>query len=354
MQRCVLRRASFSLPSGDELEGQILLNRFRKRHGDGKGRSWVPHAITASRLQGWIVVGGILLGAAVFIGPWLVDEYREMLGYKFVPVPPSAMPHTSPVWWENEWRKGNPLWRAGESTSTFYRGPFDFVRAVTGRDIYDGNAFKRGRDCKRRPRALVPLCGDSPIVKELAVRGFEVDAVDASETAIRACVERTERALEIDVYKRIHLHWRDIFAPELWQGPLQDVKFDFIYERQAMTSLNREQREDYAYLMRQALAEDGVMYVEGIFRTGRVHGNTVRGPPFALSQLELKRLFPETEGFMVRCEETNDAITKLSRESRILQRIPKELYVTPFHCAVFRAKSVDAAAAAAESAATLQ
>ncbi|RNF04340.1 hypothetical protein TraAM80_05235 [Trypanosoma rangeli] len=111
-----------------------------------------------------------------------------------------------------------------------------------------------------------------------------------------------------------------------------------------MTSLNRDQREDYAYLMKQALAEDGVMYVEGIFHTGRVQGSTVHGPPFALSQRELKRLFPEKDGFLVRCKETNDAITKLSRENRILQRIPKELYATPFHCAVFQVRSVDAAA----------
>ncbi|RNF26818.1 thiopurine S-methyltransferase [Trypanosoma conorhini] len=344
MRRCSLHRAGFRVPSGEELESQIILSRFRRNRGDGKSRGWLPRAVTASRLQAWVAVGGILLGAAVFIGPWLVDEYREMLGYKFVPVSPSAMPHTSPAWWENEWRKGNPLWRAGESTGEFYRGPFDFVRAATGRDMYDGDAFKKGRGAGRRPRALVPLCGDSPIVPELAGRGFEVDAVDASETAMRACVERAERALPHDAYDRVHLHWRDIFAPELWTGPLRGVKFDVIYERQAMTSLNCEQREDYAYLLKQALAEDGVMYVEGVFRTGRVRGNTVRGPPFALSRRELQHLFPESDGFMVRCEETNDAMTKLSRENRILQRIPKELYVTPFHCAVFRAKAVDAAA----------
>ncbi|KEG05546.1 thiopurine S-methyltransferase, partial [Trypanosoma grayi] len=271
MRCCALRRSGLRTPSGSELDGQILVNRFRMNHRSG----WMPRAITASRLQGWVAVGGILLGAAVFLGPWLVDEYREMLGYKFVPVPPTAMPHTSPAWWENEWRKGNPLWRAGESTAEFYRGPFDFVREATGRDLYDADAFmqqqqqQQQQKRRQRPRALVPLCGDSPIVRELAMRGFEVDAVDASETAMRACVARTERALPLDAYARIHLHWRDIFAPELWQGPLRGVKFDVIYERQAMTSLNREQRADYAFLLRQALADDGVAYVEGVFRTGR-------------------------------------------------------------------------------------
>ncbi|KAH9584171.1 TPMT family [Trypanosoma melophagium] len=358
MRRVVLQRSGFRIPSGEELDAHLLINRFRKRSAgsnssSGGSRRWLPRAITASRMQGWVGVGAILLGTAVFLGPWLIDEYREMLGYKYVPLPPSAMPHMSTSWWENEWLKGNPLWRAGESTEGFYRGPFDFVRSVTGRDMYDANAFKqhgqkeglkqKNKANKERPHALVPLCGDSPIVRELAVRGFEVDAVDASETAMRACVVRTERGLDYDAFRRIHLHWRDIFAPELWQGPLNGVKFDLIYERQGFTSLNHDQREDYAYLLRQALADDGVIYVEGIFRTGRVRGNTMRGPPYALSRRELQRLFPARDGYIVRCEETNDAMAMLSRENRVLQRVPRELYVTPFHCAVFREGSVNAA-----------
>nr|CCC90603.1 conserved hypothetical protein [Trypanosoma congolense IL3000] len=335
--------SGLQIPSGDELDAQIIVNRFKmKRRGSGAG-GWYPRALSATRLQGWVAVGGILVGAAVFIGPWLIDEYREMLGYKFVPEPPTSMPRMSPQWWENEWRKMNPLWRAGETTANFYTGPFDFVRSVTGRNMYDASAFKRPNLFSRgsnRPRALVPLCGDSPIIKELAVRGFEVDAIDASETAIRTCVERTERGLPQDAFSRVHLHWKNMFSPELWQGPLKDVKFDIIYERQGMASLNRDQREDYAHLLKQALADDGVIYVEGIFRTGRVKGNKVRGPPFSLTRRDLQGLFPESDGYIVRCEETNDAMAKLSREDRVLQRVPKELYVTPFHCAVFRPKSV--------------
>lgn len=342
MLRCSwFLHSGFRIPTGEEIDGQILVNRFSRRRGKG---GWIPRAITATRLQGWVAIAGILVGAAVFIGPWFIDEYREMLGYKFVPEPPSSMPRMSTQWWENEWRKGNPLWRAGESTVDFYTGAFDFVRNVTGRTLYDATAFKllqKSSQKPLRPRALVPLCGDSPIIKELAVRGFEVDAIDASETAMRSCVERTERALPQDAYDRIHLHWKDVFSPELWNGSLKSVKFDFIYERQGLTSLNRDQREDYALLLKQALADDGVMYVEGIFRTGRVKGNKIRGPPYSLSRRELQQLFPADDGYVVQCEETNDAMTKLSREDKVLQRVPKELYVTPFHCAIFRLRSLN-------------
>ncbi|KAH8607252.1 putative Thiopurine S methyltransferase (TPMT) [Trypanosoma vivax] len=108
-----------------------------------------------------------------------------------------------------------------------------------------------------------------------------------------------------------------------------------------MTSLNRDQRDDYVALLKRALADDGVIYVEGIFRTGRVSGNKVQGPPFSLSRRELRQLFPQEEGYLVQCEERNDAMTKLSREDRVLQRVPRELYVTPFHCAVFKEQSVN-------------
>ncbi|KAG8342177.1 hypothetical protein TRVL_06991 [Trypanosoma vivax] len=338
---CWLLRTGLNIPTGDELDGQILVNRFRMNRRE-RGWKWFPRAISASRLHGWAAVAGILIGAAVFIGPWFVDEYREFLGYKFVPEPPTSMPRTSVVWWENEWRKGNPLWRAGESDADFYRGPFEFVLEVTGRKMHDAAAFKLPHQSGgKAPRALVPLCGDSPIIAELARRGFEVDAVDASETAMRTCTLRTERLLHRDAYSRVHLHWRDFFAPELWQDSLAGVKFDLIYERQGMTSLNRDQRDDYVALLKRALADDGVIYVEGIFRTGRVSGNKVQGPPFSLSRRELRQLFPQEEGYLVQCEERNDAMTKLSREDRVLQRVPRELYVTPFHCAVFKEQSVN-------------
>lgn len=374
------------MPGSQELEDQVMMNRMRRSKMRGM---FSLRTLTSSRMQGYVAAGGIVVAAAVFIGPWLWEELRELMGSKYVPLPPSHMPHTSPEWWENEWRKMNPMWRAGESVSTFFVGPYRFVKAQTGRDMSSAADFARtaptsstrasategtaagsgwvwhrmthvfsrspsasaaattgaalpgGSSASPPPRMLVPLCGDSPILRTAALQGYEVDAVDAAQTAIQAAVCRTEEGLPAECYARVHLHWKNFFAPELWEGPLKGRRYDVIYERQGMTSLNREQRPDYAYLLKRAMKEDGVIYVEGIFRTGRVKGNKLSGPPYSLSKRELEQLFPHSEGFYVRCEEKTDAMQQLSRENRVLKRVPRELYVTPFSCVVFREAAVN-------------
>ncbi|CAG9569415.1 conserved hypothetical protein [Leishmania major strain Friedlin] len=395
-----LRRIGVHIPSAQELDDQLLVNRLRKSRPKSV---FSLKALTAGRAQSFVAAGGIVLGAAVFLGPWLWEEVQELMGSRYVPLAPSQMPHTSPEWWENEWRKMNPLWRAGESMSDFFVGPYRFVKEQTGRDMSSAADFVRtspssalspfgaageqqrsflhrlkqvfhrstsptictcvspvssgvgaaskGGDSRRAtasavilpnpPQMLVPLCGDSPIMRTAALQGFEVDAVDSSQTAIQTAVGRTEEGLPREFYPKIHLHWKNFFSPELWEGPLKGKKYDVIYERQGMTSLNREQRPDYAYLLKRAMKDDGLMYVEGIFRTGRVKGNKLMGPPYSLSKRELQQLFPLSEGYYVRCEEKTDAMQQLSREHRILKRVPKELYVTPFSCVVFREATVN-------------
>ncbi|KAG5485153.1 hypothetical protein CUR178_08125 [Leishmania enriettii] len=399
LRKSRMRRAGMHVPGAQELDDQVLLNRLRKSRPK---RRLFFKAMTAGRMQGFVAAGGIILGTAVFLGPWLWEEVQEMMGNKYVPLPPSKMPRTSPEWWENEWRKMNPLWRAGESMSDFFVGPYGFVKEQTGRDMSSASDFvrtspspssssgvareqqsgflhrlkcafrrseapatstcaatassgaeadRKGGDSRRTsasavmlpnsPQMLVPLCGDSPIIRTAVLQGFEVDAVDSSQTAIQSAVSRTEEGMPREFYSKIHLHWKNFFSPELWEGPLKGKKYDVIYERQGMTSLNRDQRPDYAYLLKRALKDDGLIYVEGIFRTGRVKGNKLRGPPYSLSKRELEQLFPLSEGYYVRCEEKTDAMRQLSRENRILKRVPKELYVTPFSCVVFREATVN-------------
>eukprot|EP00796_Vickermania_ingenoplastis_P007876 gene7876-5503_t len=381
----------------------LLINRIRQnRREKSRGRPsfFRLRALTASRLQGYVVIAGILIGSAVVLGPWMINEYQEMLGLRYTPLDPRHMPALSCEWWETEWRKMNPTWRRGESDEGFYESSLGFLESVTGRDVHTAEGWRATRPGKPRATttpatALVPLCGDTPMIGVLGQKGYLVDAVDASPTAIRAAVERTERTLPPSYFNtRVKLHWSDIFSPALWgaASPLQQhaaaaaatastggspssttswwrrhqdgpspasssssatgPQYDIIYERQGITSIPLDQRSDYAHLLSQALKPDGVLYVEGIFRTGRVANNKRAGPPFGLSRREIKELFPgSTEGrnaqtgsnagFHVVCEEKKDALVKLSREDRVLQRIPKELYVTPFHCAVFRDAAVN-------------
>lgn len=369
----------------EEQSSHILFNRIRsnrqKKHPPGSRFRF--RAIAASRWQAYVVVGGIIIGSAVVLGPWMIHEYREMLGLHYVPLDPSKMPALSCDWWESEWRKMNPYWRRGESHRGFHEGPFSFIEAQTGRDLHSAESFlasapdSRSPSRKNRedthapaPRVLIPLCGDSPMLQLMAKAGYEVDGIDGSQTAVRAAVERTERGLSSELFSRVRLHWSDFFSPHLWNstGPLADPPsssssssssrkktsavepmgptFDIIYERQGLTSIPHYQRKDYAHLLSRVLAVDGVLYVEGIYRTGRVKGNKQSGPPFGLSWKELRELFPAAsegsrKGFHVVCEEKSDAMASLSREDRVLRRVPKSLYVTPFHCVVFRQEAVN-------------
>lgn len=388
MYRLSNARFQSTLFTEGEQSASLLINRIRenrrKNRPKGAPGFFNFRAITASRLQGYVVAGGILLGAGIVLGPWLIHEYKEFLGLHWTPLDPSHMPALSCEWWESEWRKMNPVWRRGESEDGFYEAPFHFIEEQTGRDVHSAETFRAthpsatssssSSSATAPPRVLIPLCGDTPLLRHMAMMGYQVDGIDSSQTAMRAAVERTERGLPRELFSRVRLHWADFFSPELWEtgGPLhrpqqEEAKkakgsaknipphptYDIIYERQGLTAIPLSQRPDYAHLLQRALKPDGVLYVEGIFRTGRVANNKQAGPPFGLSRRELKSLFPEStetissatgrpsKGFHVVCEEKNDALAQLSREDRVLRRVPKELYVTPFHCVVFRDEAVN-------------
>lgn len=293
----------------------------------------------------------------MMLGPWLVHEWRELLGYNFSLASPATMTRTTPEWWENEWRKMIIPWRKGETFENFFQSNYAMIESITGKDMANpakwlkglqlgGGGFWKKKDASKvaKPQALVPLCGDSPMVVELARQGYEVDAVEVAETAIRTLVEKAdvELKLEPSLLSSIHLHYKDFFSPNLWRTDIAPGKqYDFIYDRQALSAVNPEQREDYAYILKSHLKEDGVLYIEGIFRTGRVKGNKVRGPPYGLSRAEVKQLFPQDQGYFVQCGDREDrAIALLDRESKVLRKIPKDLYVTPFPCVVVKESNV--------------
>lgn len=336
------------MPSPQQLQSEV----FYKQMFDGRRRKGNWKMVTTSRLQVWIIIGTFIVGSGIVLGPYLFEETMELLGHNYILQAPATLHHTSPQWWENEWRKMNIWWRRGECREEFHKESYQLIEDATGKKMQNPASFFAGAKKMMKgsgealPKALVPLSGDSPIVRLLAEQGYEVDAVDCSETAIRTCVEKTELGLARSLFSRIHLHHENFFSPKLWALDHFGDKgqFDFIYDRMALSCVNREERADYTYLLKKALKPDGVLYVEGVFRTGRVKGNKVRGPPFGLSHAELVDMFPERDGYFVECRDKQDAaIALLDRESKVLRKVPKELYVTPFPCVVYREASMTAA-----------
>ena len=129
--------------------------------------------------------------------------------------------------------------------------------------------------------------------------------------------------------------------PLLSKG-IKDEKYDFIYDREGITAVNPEDRQNYAFFLKRSLKEDGILFVEGTFRTGRVKGNKIRGPPFSLGEDQLTALFPKEQGYNVKCDsDVPDKMFSIDRENRILGRIPKNLYVTPIPCVVWKKAAED-------------
>ena len=166
--------------------------------------------------------------------------------------------------------------------------------------------------------------------------GYEVDAVDVSDLAIRGLVEETEPLLTIRMIRNVHLHLDDVFGAEFWRK-LGLGRFDVIYDRQGISAVNPRDREDYAFLLRRALKPEGVIVLEGNYRTPHVRGNKSRGPPFDLSEAELKRLFPEHDGFEVKCKDLPDEFLKdFGPEVRVTGKVYKEHWATQFPCVAYR------------------
>lgn len=380
LRRTSKRLVSVSLPGGDEISNQTMYNQIlykRKKAPGFKGWS-SPQYLNAA------IIGGVIVGGYVVIGPWVRDESAETFGYKNTIVDHDHMPHLTISWWENEWRKMQTTWRKGEYKADFHKEPYEYIQSIVGRDMADeplrrysqhfekasssswwkallggrkNNSVSTSAPTIAPSRALVPLCGDSPIIRLLLEQGYQVDAVDASESAIRSCVEKLEVQIPQSAFHRLTLHFKDFFAASLWNSDLAGRKYDFIYDRQALSVVAPNRREDYAYLLKQALKDDGILYVEGIFRTGRVKGNKVKGPPFGLSRAQLRDLFPERDGYFVQCRDAEDnAVKLLDVESKVLRRVPKSLHVTSFPCVVFREAGIGAAppSVAAQSRDTVQ
>jgi SAM-dependent methyltransferase len=367
LRRSFMRRLSVSIPGAEEVESQIAYKQLLDKRKRAPGLSgW-----GVNQYMTWLVAGGVILGGAVVLGPWIVDETKAAFGYNATIVDASYLPEYTPEWWENEWRKMLIKWRRGEYVANFHAPSYDYIKSIVGRDMAmeprqrfaqrvgpstppswwrkligqgDGGRKKDiAAALANKPRALVPMCGDSPILRVLTEQGYQVDGVDSSETAIRTAVEKLEAVLPASAFSSLTLHYKNIFAPSLWNNDLAGRQYDFIYDRQALSALNPSQREDYVFLIKQALKDDGILYVEGIFRTGRVKGNKIRGPPFGLSRAQLRDLFPEQEGFFVQCQDAEDnAISLLDTQSKVLRRVPKELHVTTFPCVVFREAGIGA------------
>ena len=140
-------------------------------------------------------------------------------------------------------------------------------------------------------RALVPLCGNSSVVRFLYDYGCEVTGVDLVTTPLRELKEDAFSALS---FKRdeapSHITW-SAERVTLIEGDFFDVSlehsFDVLYDRAALVAIDPEKRRQYASKLLSLLAPGGLLFLE-FFDVGSF---TTEKPPFPIERQIVRSLF---------------------------------------------------------------
>jgi len=154
-------------------------------------------------------------------------------------------------------------------------------------------------------RVLVPLCGKSLDMLWLAAQGYRVLGVELSERAVLDFFH--EQGLEAEVFERgAFTVWRSAEI-ELWCGDVFALEAadvadcTAVYDRAALIALPAAMRERYVRHLTQLLpAASDLLLVTLDYDQSRLDG-----PPFAVSDGEVQRLF---DGWRVGQVEARDIL----------------------------------------------
>ena len=142
-------------------------------------------------------------------------------------------------------------------------------------------------------RTLVPLCGKSTDLVWLVAQGHQVVGVDVSELAARAFA--SEQGIAMTVANEPPFA---VFRGEFvvyYVGDFFNLKpeiigrFDLIYDRAALIALPQNKRPEYAQHLKALLAGGGRMLLISL----EYDPKKMEGPPFAVTESELRSLFKE-------------------------------------------------------------
>jgi len=198
--------------------------------------------------------------------------------------------------WHERWEKGE----IGFHQHEFNR----YMQTFVGRlDIREG------------AHILVPLCGKSLDMLWLAEKGYRVTGIEISERAVRDFFAenqlsyRVDRRLHGDAYlgETIELLCGDFFA----FGKSDLARIDAVYDRASLIALPPEMRVDYVQHLT-ALLDPGV---RSLLVTLDYPQEQMRGPPFSVTQEEVRRLFGA--GYEIEMLRSEDC---LAREPRFREK----------------------------------
>jgi len=141
-------------------------------------------------------------------------------------------------------------------------------------------------------RAFIPLCGNSRSVRRLYDEGYEVAGIEYVPKAIRSLIgnhfprhrfrARRDPPGRVHTARRIVLYEHDLFTFQ------ERECFDFIYDRASLIAIAPGSRRRYAAILARALKPGGLMMIVAFTAAG----GRISGPPFPITEAEIRRLFP--------------------------------------------------------------
>ncbi|MCI5065472.1 TPMT family class I SAM-dependent methyltransferase [bacterium] len=146
---------------------------------------------------------------------------------------------------------------------------------------------------KERREVLVPLCGDSPVVRSFYDHGCRVVGVDFVPEALERLRHGHFAELSLSFNEeqdrwtgdRVELVQGDFFSFALQE----ERSFNFIYDRAALVAIQPERRAEYAALLEQLLMPGGYLLLE-FFSVDSFIGTSA---PFGMPHSLIAALFPK-------------------------------------------------------------
>ncbi|MCB0310785.1 MAG: hypothetical protein KDD42_06105 [Bdellovibrionales bacterium] len=181
--------------------------------------------------------------------------------------------------WRSDWTLEQVPW-VSEETNRFFYDNYGEISSYFDQEL--------------APKALVPLCGDSGVLRFLFDRNFEVTGVEYVAEAVTRLIGQSfsdltwhQQGQEIVQHQAagMRICQQDFFTFDA------NSQYSFVYDRGALVALEPKLRQEYAQKIIRALSPGGVYFVEIMESQGYHPSNA----PFPVSQVELRELYPQME-----------------------------------------------------------
>lgn len=196
--------------------------------------------------------------------------------------------------WGDRWRDGQIAFHQDR--------PSDFLQKYADR-VWSA---------QRPTRVLVPLCGKSLDMVFLAERADAVVGVEFVEQAVREFFDERELRPDVDSGPPVGLRAGPytIFAADFFAVSTADIgPIDAVFDRASLVALDADTRLRYAdHLSSLQAARSRVMLI-----TFDYDQSTMDGPPYAVSDDEVERLFGEEHH--IEHLETRDLLSQQFRDA---------------------------------------